>query len=125
MSRIRRSRSLAAVVFASVVCASAVVPPLTTPPPLAAASGELDPEYLGGGGFSAGPASQIGLVAQDVAWDSSRAQLLVAECELAWPDRRVAVTVGLPSPEWAESNWSAFSHDERDLSATLASLLQP
>jgi DEAD/DEAH box helicase domain-containing protein len=51
-------------------------------------------------------------------------QRVVAECELAWPGKRIAVTLGVPADEWIAAGWTAFAHDTAGLATQLAALLK-
>jgi DEAD/DEAH box helicase domain-containing protein len=51
-------------------------------------------------------------------------QRVVAECELAWPGKQIAVTLGVPSDEWIAAGWTAFAHDTAGLATQLAALLK-
>jgi DEAD/DEAH box helicase domain-containing protein len=51
-------------------------------------------------------------------------QRVVAECELAWPTKQVAVTLGEPAKELIAAGWTAFSHDSAKLAERLVTLLK-
>lgn len=48
---------------------------------------------------------------------------IVAECELAWVEKRVAVTVGAPEDAWTAAGWKVFAHDAVNLVEQLVSAL--
>jgi hypothetical protein len=48
---------------------------------------------------------------------------IVAECELAWPDKQVAVTIGTPYEAWAVADWNVYAHDMENVAELLISAL--
>jgi DEAD/DEAH box helicase domain-containing protein len=48
---------------------------------------------------------------------------IVAECELAWPDKQVAVTIGTPDEAWAAADWNVYAHDMENVAELLISAL--
>jgi hypothetical protein len=48
---------------------------------------------------------------------------IVAECELAWTDKQVAVTIGTPDEAWAVVEWEVYAHDVANLAEQLTSAL--
>jgi DEAD/DEAH box helicase domain-containing protein len=48
---------------------------------------------------------------------------IAAECELAWVDKGVAVTIGAPDAAWAVAGWNVYAHDAANLADQLVSAL--
>lgn len=48
---------------------------------------------------------------------------IAAECELAWVDRQIAVTIGPPDEAWAAAGWTVYAHDVANLAELLVSAL--
>jgi len=66
----------------------------------------------------------LGISAPEVGCDVLGADdRVIAECELAWPDRQVAVTLGPAADALMAAGWTAYAHDSEKLAERLATLL--